>query len=106
MNNNVFLSQDVLVNLSNSVKGKSIVNLDVLIFWECEIFMLLVKGKLVKEVVQILCIMFKIVYFYCCNIFEKLNCISSFEFIQFVLCVGLINSDDFIDFNYDYFVLF
>ena len=99
MNNNAFLSQDVLVNLSNSVKGKSTVNLDVLTSREREIFMLLAKGKLVKEVAQTLRIMPKTAHSHRRNIFEKLNCTSSFELTQLALRAGLINSDDLIDLN-------
>ena len=99
MNNNAFLSQDVLVNLSNSVKGKSTVNLDVLTSREREIFMLLAKGKLVKEVAQALRIMPKTAHSHRRNIFEKLNCTSSFELTQLALRAGLINSDDLIDLN-------
>ena len=99
MNNNAFLSQDVLVNLSNSVKGKSTVNLDVLTSREREIFMLLAKGKLVKEVAQALRIMPKTAHSHRRNIFEKLNCTSSFELTQLALRAGLINSDDLIGLN-------
>ncbi len=102
MNNNAFLSQDVLVNLSNSVKGKSTVNLDVLTSREREIFMLLAKGKLVKEVAQALRIMPKTAHSHRRNIFEKLNCTSSFELTQLALRAGLINSDDLIDLNHDH----
>ena len=102
MNNNAFLSQDVLVNLSNSVKGKSTVNLDVLTSREREIFMLLAKGKLVKEVAQVLRIMPKTAHSHRRNIFEKLNCTGSFELTQLALRAGLINSDDLIDLNHDH----
>ncbi len=105
MNNNAFLSQDVLVNLSNSVKGKSTVNLDVLTSREREIFMLLAKGKLVKEVAQALRIMPKTAHSHRRNIFEKLNCTSSFELTQLALRAGLINSDDLIDLNHDHSAL-
>ena len=104
MNNNAFLSQDVLVNLSNSVKGKSTVNLDVLTSREREIFMLLANGKLVKEVAQALRIMPKTAHSHRRNIFEKLNCTSSFELTQLALRAGLINSDDLIDLNHDHSV--
>ena len=105
MNNNAFLSQDVLVNLSNSVKGKSTVNLDALTSREREIFMLLAKGKLVKEVAQALHIMPKTAHSHRRNIFEKLNCTSSFELTQLALRAGLINSDDLIDLNHDHSAL-
>ncbi|HCK91336.1 MAG TPA: DNA-binding response regulator [Gammaproteobacteria bacterium] len=94
VNGNSFLSPDVLINLSNNIKGRKSTNLDSLTTREREIFLLLAKGKLVKEVAKELDIMTKTAHSHRRNIFEKLNCTSSFELTQLALRTGLIESED------------
>jgi two-component system uhpT operon response regulator UhpA len=61
---------------------------------EKEVFLLLAKGKLVKDVAKELNIMPKTAHSHRRNIFEKLKCTRSFELTQLALRHNLIAHHD------------